>query len=120
MADSDDPRAMPRPRPVPGPAEARSIPDEDVRVGHTAQYRQADEGVRKTMEFMNSMTPEEAQKYAGQWIAVAGGEVVAHGEYPRRVCQEGRKAGRGAILVEYIAGPEDAPWLGDGLWPLAS
>ena len=112
MADSDGRRAMPRPQPVLGPAEARSVPDEDTRVGHPAQYRQADEGVKKTMEFMNSMTPEEAQKYMGQWIAVASGEVVAHGGDPRKVCQEGRKAGRGAILVEYIyAKPEEVPWL---------
>ena len=73
MADSDGPGYMPRPQPVLDLAEARSMPDEGTRVGHTAQYRQAGEGVKKTMEFMNSMTPEKAQKYAGQWIAVASG-----------------------------------------------
>ena len=75
------------------------------------QCTQVDEGIEKTMEFMNSMAPEVAQKYMGQWIAVASGEVVAHGENPRKVCQEGRKAGKGSILVEYIyAKPEEVPW----------
>ena len=50
----------------------------------------------------------------GEWIGVANGELVAHGEDPRQVCQEGRKAGKGALHVRYIyARPEEVPWLYD-------
>ena len=84
-----------------------------MRVGYPPQCTQIDEGAKKTMEFMNAMTPEVAQKYMGQWIAMASGKIVAHGEDPEQVCEEARKAGKGAIFVDYIyAKPEEVPWLG--------
>ena len=105
-------RTLPPLPPVPGLAEARYIAPEDMRVGYPPQCTQIDEGAKKTMEFMEAMTPEVAQKYMGQWIGVADGEIVAHGEDPEQVCEEGHKASKGSLLVEYIyAKPEEVPWL---------
>lgn len=104
------PRAPPLP-PIPELAEARYIPSEEMRVGHPPQCTQIDEGAKKDLAFLSAMTPEEAQKYMGEWIAVVDGEVVAHGEDPEQVCQEGRKAGKRGPLMEYIyAKPEEVPW----------
>lgn len=97
--------------PTPEFAEARRSAPEDMRVGYPPWCTPTDEGTEKTVEFMNAMTPEVAQKYMGQWIAVANGEIVAHGENPEQVCEEGSRAGKGIILVEYIyAKPEEVPW----------
>ena len=116
MADRDDDRrAGPPLPPTPEFAEARYIAPEDMRVGYPPQCTQIDEGAKKNVEFMNAMTPEVAKKYMGQWIAVASGEIVAHGKNPELVCQEARRASRGGFLVEYIyASPEEVPLLGSG------
>ena len=53
-------------------------------------------------EFLKSMISQDAQRYAGEWIAFAGGEIVAHGKDPRRVNTEGRKAGKGGGAVHAI------------------
>ena len=103
-------RAPPLP-PIPELAGARYIPSEEMRVGYPPQCTQIDEGAKKDMEFLNAMTPKEAEKYMGEWIAVAGGGIVAHGEDPAQVCQEGRKAGKGGPYMRYIyAKPEEVPW----------
>ena len=105
-------RTLPPLPPAPGLAEARYIAPEDMRVGYPPQCTQIDEGARKDMEFLNAMTPKEAEKYMGQWIAVAGGGIVAHGEDPRQVCKAGWKAGKGCPHMRYIyAKPEEVPWL---------
>ena len=112
MADKNDRRAGPPLPPIPGLGKVRYIPPEEMRVGYPPQCTEIDEGARKDMEFLNAMTPEEAQKYMGQWIAVAGGGVVAHGEDPMQVCEAGWKAGKGCPHMEYIyAKPEEVPWL---------
>ena len=113
MADrNDDRRAGPPLPPAPEFAGDRYIAPEDMRVGYPPQCTQIDEGAKKNVEFMNAMTPEVAKKYMGQWIAVASGEIVAHGEDPEQVCEEARRASRGGFLVEYIyAKPEEVPWL---------
>ena len=86
--------------------------NDDRRAGYPPQCIPTDEGTEKTVEFMNAMTPEVAQKYMGQWITVASGEIVAHGEDPEQVCEEARVASKGGFLVEYIyAKPEEVPWL---------
>ena len=41
-----------------------------------------------------SMTDEEFEKYRGEWVAVAGGEIVAHGKDPLRVVRQGAAAAR--------------------------
>ena len=88
------------------------IAPEDMRVGYPPQCTQIDENAKKGLEFLNAMTSKEAEKYMGEWIAVAGGGIVAHGEDPEQVCEEGRKAGRGALHMRYIyAKPEEVPWL---------
>ncbi len=71
----------------------------------------ADNSPRMCREFLESMTSEEVERYAGQWIAVASGEIVAHGKDPRRVHDDGRKADKGDPFMEYIyAGPEEVPF----------
>ena len=113
MADrNDDRHAGPPLPPTPEFAEARYIAPEDMRVGYPPQCTQIDEGAKKNLAFLNAMKPEEAEKYMGQWIAVVDGKVAAHGTDPGQVCQEGRKAGKGAPYMRYIyARPEEVPWL---------
>ncbi len=71
-----------------------------------------DNDIVKNLEFLRSMRPEEFEKYRGEWLAVVGGGIVAHGKDPRRVHQEGWKAGKGEPFMEYIyAGPEELTFL---------
>ena len=114
MADrNDDRRAGPPLPPTPEFAGDRYIAPEDMHAEYSPRCKPIDEGTKKTLEFMEAMTPEVAQKYRGEWIAVASGEIVAHGKNPNLVCEAGRRAGKGDILVEYIyATPEEVPWLG--------
>ena len=85
---------------------------EDVRVGNPPQCTGIDEDAVKNLAFLNAMTPKEAEKYMGEWIAVACGEIVAHGRDPGRVCDAAREAGKGAPHMRYIyAKPEEVPWL---------
>ena len=65
---------------------------EDMRAGQPLQCTQIDENAKKGLEFLNAMTPKEAEKYMGGWTAAAGGGIVAHGEGSGRACEEGRKA----------------------------
>ena len=114
MANRNDDRHAGPPLPTaPEFAEARYIAPEDMRSGHTPPRTQPDDGPEKDLAFLNSMAPEVAQKYAGEWIAVVDGKVAAHGKNPELVCQEARKADKGeGPLMEYIyARPEEVPWL---------
>ena len=61
-----------------------------------------DNDVEACLEYFDSMTDEEVRRYAGQWLAVASGELVAHGEDPGRVHEEGWKAGKGEPYMRYI------------------
>ena len=56
----------------------------------------------KDVEFLGNMSEEEYKRYGGQWVAVADGGIVAHGKDPRRVHQDGSKAGKGEPLMHYI------------------
>lgn len=68
--------------------------------------------VRECRKFVESMTTEEVRRYAGQWIAVANGEIVAHGKDPGQVHEEGCNAGKGNPYMRYMyAGPEEVPFL---------
>ena len=49
-----------------------------------------------------SMTAEEFEKYRGEWVAVAGGEIVAHGKDPLRVVRQGSAAGKGVPYMRYF------------------
>ena len=111
MADSDGPGAEPRP-PFMSEGDVIIAP-EDMRVGYPPQCTGIDEGAVKNLAFLNAMKPEEAQKYMGEWIAVADGEIVAHGKDPGQVCDAAREAGKGAPHMRYIyAKPEEVPWFG--------
>ena len=71
----------------------------------------ADNSPRMFREFLKSMTREDIRRYAGEWLAIASGEIVAHGKDPGRVLDEGRRAGKGQPFMEYIyAGPEEVPF----------
>ena len=88
------------------------IPSKEMRVGYPPTCTQIDESAKEDLAFLNAMTPKEAEKYMGEWIAVVNGKIVAHGEDPRQVCQEGRKAGKRGPYMRYIyAKPEEVPWL---------
>ncbi len=112
MADTDNERPAPWLPSIFAPDEALGAPDEDTRAGYRPPRIRIDKGAKKNLDFLNAMTPKEAEKYMGQWIAVYDGEIVAHCEGPHQVCQEGRKAGKGSIYIRYIyAKPEEVPWL---------
>ena len=112
MADTDSERPAPLLPSTSVPVAAQDTPDEGERTGYRSPYSEIDEGAVKDLAFLNAMTPKEAEKYMGEWIAVAGGGIVAHGKDPRKVCQEGRRAGKGSPYIRYIyAKPEEVPWL---------
>ena len=74
--------------------------------------RPIDENTKLNIEFLEAMPDEEAEKYRGEWIAVAGGRIVAHGKDPEMVHEKGCDANRGVPHMEYIyASPEEVPWL---------
>ena len=56
----------------------------------------------KDIKFLATMPEEEYKKYGGQWVAVANGEIVAHGKDPERVHQDGCMAGKGMPFMDYI------------------
>ena len=56
----------------------------------------------KNIKFLATMPEEEYKKYGGQWVAVASGEIVAHGKDPERVHQDGCRAGKGVPFMDYI------------------
>ena len=57
-----------------------------------------------------SMTAEELDKYRGEWVAVAGGEVVAHGKDPLRTVRQGSAAGKGVPYMRFFyASASDVP-----------
>ena len=92
------------------------IPPGDMRVGHPPQCAQIDENARKSMDFLNAMDPKDAEKCMGEWIAVAGGGIVAHGRDTGQACDAAWEAGRGAPHTRYIcARPEEAARLFGGL-----
>lgn len=65
----------------------------------------------KNLEFIKSFPLAEYEKYMGEWIAVAGGKIVAHGKSPERVLEEGWNAGEGEVFMEYVyASPEEVPF----------
>ena len=43
-----------------------------------------EDSVFDNLRRFESMTAEEFDKYRGEWVAVAGGEIVAHGKEPPR------------------------------------
>ena len=80
--------------------------------GSVYSSRPIDENTRLNIEFLETMPDEEAEKYMGEWIAVAGGKIVAHGKDPEQVHEKGWGAGKGVPHMEYIyASPEEVPWL---------
>ncbi len=54
------------------------------------------------IKFLAAMPEEEYKKYRGEWLAVASGEIVAHGRDPRRTLTEGCRAGKGMPLMKYV------------------
>ncbi len=61
-----------------------------------------DPDIEKNEGYLRSMTAEDAERYKGQWIAIADGGVVAHGTDPLSVCGEGHKADKGAPLMYFV------------------
>ncbi len=70
-----------------------------------------DSDARKDYEFIVSLDPKELVRYRGEWVAVASQEIVAHGKDPKRVHEEGCKAGKGIPFMDYIyADPSEFPF----------
>ena len=75
-------------------------------------WGEVDENALKNQAFMNELSPEEAQKYMGEWIAVADGKLVAHGKDPEEVCKMAHEASTYEPYIRHIfAKPEEVPWL---------
>ena len=48
----------------------------------------------------------------GEWLAVAGGRIAAHGKDPELVSKNAHEAGVGEPHMRYMfASPEEVPWL---------
>lgn len=115
MSDDYSRSPVPLPPPTSVPGGAHGAPNEGARAGYRSPYSKFDVAAMRDLAFLNAMTPKAAERYMGEWIAVADGEIVAHGEDPTKVCHEGRKACKGAPRMRYIcAESEAAPWLGSG------
>lgn len=70
-----------------------------------------DNDIVKNLEFLRALPIKEFEKYMGEWLAVAGGGIVAHGKNAERVLEEGWKAGKGGVFMEYVyASPEEVPF----------
>ena len=57
---------------------------------------------KEDLAFLRNTPPQEFAPYCGEWIAVVGGGIVAHGRDPASVYREALKAGKGAPFMEYI------------------
>lgn len=55
-------------------------------------------------KYVDEMSNEEAARYGGDWIAVWGSKVVAHGKDPGAVIDEAEKAGAKAPFITCIYG----------------
>ena len=98
--------------PVSAGGESRQPPYGVVRrdVPEGPGVTAADDAV-KNLEFLRSLPIREFEKYMGEWIAVAGGGIVAHGKNPEIVLDKGWEAGKGEVYIEYIyASPEEVPF----------
>lgn len=92
--------------PMPAPVAARHAGD-----GCLPPCSEIDENAVKNLAFLNALDPKEAEKYMGEWIAVAGGRIVAHGEDPEQVCRSAHEASADEPHMRYIyASPEEVPW----------
>lgn len=89
-------------RGVPRPAPGTPYNDRGAVIVSTDPCVIYDPDIEKNEGYLRSMTAEDADKYKGQWIAIADGGVVAHGTDPLRVCNEGRKAGKGGPLMHFV------------------
>ena len=70
-----------------------------------------DSDARKDYEFIVSLDPKELVRYRGEWVAVASQEIVAHGKDPKRVHEEGCKAGKGIPFMDYVyTDPSEFPF----------
>lgn len=62
-------------------------------------------------KYWQEMPSEEVLKYSGEWIAIWGSEVVAHGKDPRVVEAEAHKAGAKSPFLERIyQSPSEVPY----------
>ena len=74
-------------------------------------WGEMDENVLKNQAFPSALSPEEAEKCTGEWTAVAGGRLVAHGKDPEEACKMAHEAGAYEPYIRYIfAKPEEVPW----------
>ena len=66
-------------------------------------------------KYLEEMSGEEAAQYGGEWIAVWGSKVVAHGKDPGAVLDEARRAGAKSPIISCIyKSPAEVPYFGSG------
>ena len=90
---------------------ARNGRQQRARARYHVFQQPIDENTKLNIEFLEAMPDEEAEKYRGEWIAVAGGRIVAHGKDPETVHEKGCDANRGVPHMEYIYASPEVPWL---------
>ena len=109
-AGAEEPRAEGRP-----PAPGTPYNDRGAVIVSTDPCVIYDPDVAKNDVFLRTVDVKELEKYMGEWIAIAGGGIVAHGKDPKRVHEEAYDAGKGEPLMHYIATEsEGMPFY--GLW----
>jgi len=67
---------------------------------------------QREMAFVS--TPEQARRYAGQWVALDGDQVVAAGPRPREVLAEAETQGHNDPVLHYfpLRDPDTMFWGG--------
>jgi len=85
------------------------------RVACTAKYRRGVGISRKGPRIEPARRPEALDAYAGQWVALKDGEVIAHSPDPRSVVREMRRMGQAAEGAVLQRAPEPSEALAVGL-----
>lgn len=65
----------------------------------------------KDLEFLRGLTSEQIDPYRGEWVAINGGKIIAHGKDARQVIDEAWKSGAKSPLIErFYKYPSEVPY----------
>lgn len=105
--------------------EAKALPEhekrilasrllEDSRPALEEKRKDTDEPARdvKYRKREYQWMKEHAEEYAGQWIAIDGDWLIAHGSSARQVLEEADKLGAKLPFIARIESPDDPPFGG--------
>jgi Family of unknown function (DUF5678) len=85
------------------------------RVACIAKYRRGMGIARRGPRIEPARRPAALDDYAGQWVALKDGEVIAHSPDPRSVVREMRRMGQAAEGAVLQRAPEPSEALAVGL-----